>query len=153
MGRFATGVTIVTTHDRLGRPYGVTVNAFTSVSLDPTLVLVCLDQRLSGLKIFLDSRKFGVNILKRDQREISDHFATHGTDRSRWITATGKSGVPLLDRTLAFLECRLAQTFEVGDHVILVGEVLEGDVSDDSAEPLLYFQGRYRDLKQPPRGS
>ncbi len=144
MGAFATGVTVVTTEDGQGRVYGVTVNAFTSLSLEPMLVLVCLDNRLSGLEAFLAGGKFGVNVLAEDQQEVSDHFASPGSDRSHGIERVEGSEVPRLRRSLAVLGCRLVQTHEAGDHTILIGEVLEARRS--KGEPLIFYQGRYRRL-------
>ena len=88
-GCFATGVTVVTTQDREGALYGLTVNSFTSVSLDPPLVLICLDNGLTGLDIFLESGRFAVNILTNDQQDISNHFASRGTDRSQGTLCPG----------------------------------------------------------------
>ena len=92
MGRFATGVTIVTIEDEDGKPYGLTVNSFTSVSMHPPLVLVCLDNQLSGLANFKESGRFGVNILAEDQADLSDYFAQPGTDRSQGHYVKGETG-------------------------------------------------------------
>ncbi len=145
-GSFATGVTVVTTQDREGVPYGLTVNSFTSVSLDPPLVLVCLDNRLTGLDIFLESGRFAVNILTNDQRDISNHFASRGTDRSQGPYAPGRTGVPVVTGSMAWFECETIHNYAGGDHVILVGEVRAAGLGDSEAEPLLFFQGRYRDI-------
>src|SRR5678815_1859780 len=100
MGNFATGITIVTTLDKNGNPYGLTVNSFTSVSLDPVLVLVCLDNRLSGLESFKKSKHFGVNILSDRQEDISRMFAKKDAERPSSIYFEGKLGLPLIRNTL-----------------------------------------------------
>ncbi len=148
MGTFATGVTVVTTLDPSGLPYGVTVNSFTSVSLDPPLVLVCLDNGLSGLGSFLASARFGVHVLSAPQREVSNHFASRGSDRSVGLDSTRPDIPPVVPGALARLECRLAQTYTAGDHTILLGEVESVQISPDADHqgPLLYYRGRYRDL-------
>src|SRR5437773_8286477 len=96
MGNFATGITVVTTREAKGNPYGLTVNAFTSVSLDPVLVLVCLDNRVSGLKAFKDSKHFGVSILSEHQEDVSRIFAKKDSERPESIYFDGKLGLPLL---------------------------------------------------------
>ncbi len=148
MGTFATGVTIVTTRSPEGDPYGVTVNSFTSVSLDPPLVLVCLDDQLSGLEAFLESRLFAVNILSEDQRRLSNHFARKGSDRAQGIDKLGVTGTPILGRALAHLECEVEAVHPGGDHTILVGRVRYAHKnSAPGREPLLFYRGGYRGLK------
>ncbi len=149
MGCFVTGVTIVTTRNQDGKPYGVTVNSFTSVSLRPKLILVCLDNRLSGLEIFKRNGKFGVNILSEDQEDISAYFARKGTNRSRKRYRIGETGVPLLEGTFASLECAIVELYPGGDHSILVGEVKSATVSENpqGKKPLLFFLRGYRRLK------
>ena len=143
MGNFATGITVVTTRDKDGKPYGLTVNSFTSVSLNPVLVLVCLDVRLSGLQSFRDSRHFGVSILSEHQEDVSRMFAKKDAERPTEIFFEGKLGMPLLKNALAIMECQTVKIYEGGDHLIFLGEV-------DNAEniqpdhPLLYFRGKYR---------
>lgn len=144
MGSFATGVTVVTTRGAEG-PYGVTVNSFTSVSLKPPLVLVCLDNRLSGLNIFQLSGNFGVSILSDGQQDISRRFSTRGADRSSELYETGQMGIPLLRDSLARLECRVMAEYPAGDHTILVGKVMTAEVRQRKGErPLVFFRGRYR---------
>jgi 3-hydroxy-9,10-secoandrosta-1,3,5(10)-triene-9,17-dione monooxygenase reductase component len=144
MGNFATGITVVTTKDIEGKPYGLTVNSFTSVSLDPVLVLVCLDNRLSGLKAFKDSKHFGVSILSEHQEDLSRLFAKKDSERAPDIYFEGKVGMPLLRRSLAVMECETVATYPGGDHQIFLGEVLAGEVMDDQSKPLLYFRGKYQ---------
>src|SRR5438477_12293560 len=96
MGNFATGITVVTTVDKSGKPYGLTVNSFTSVSLEPVLVLVCLDVRLSGLQAFKDSKHFGVSMLSEHQEDLSRIFAKKDAERPPAVFFEGKLGIPLL---------------------------------------------------------
>ena len=146
MRRFATGITIVTTVDPRGEPYGVTVNSFTSASLDPLLVLICLDNGLTGFESFRLARFFGVSILSEGQQYLSEYFATRGTDRTRIPYSYGKTGVPLLADSLAGLECEVTDKHPGGDHTIFVGRVVNIDIPTHPVkrEPLLYFGGRYR---------
>src|SRR4026207_322060 len=95
MGNFATGITIVTTRDKAGKPYGLTVNSFTSVSLDPVLVLVCLDNKLSGLQSFTESKHFGVSMLSDVQEDLSRMFAKKDSERPPSIYFEGELGMPL----------------------------------------------------------
>lgn len=149
MGSFATGVTVVTTEDSEQNPYGVTVNSFTSVSLNPPLVLVCLDKGLNGLEAFLESRRFAVNVLAEDQELVSTHCATRGTDRGECVTLQGISGIPVIENPLALIECELRDTFPGGDHLILLGEVIHLALSPSIEEraPLLFYRGRYAGLR------
>jgi flavin reductase (DIM6/NTAB) family NADH-FMN oxidoreductase RutF len=145
MGHFATGVTIITTRDDAGRPFGLTANAFTSLSLDPPLVVICIDRKTETFPHFLTSRCFVVNILAESQQELSACFAKSGGDKFAGLSyATSASGVPILEGTLAHLACKLVETHEGGDHVIHVGEV--EDVVVRGGRPLLFFQGRYQKL-------
>src|SRR6185295_14834132 len=105
MGNWGTGITVVTTKDQNGQPYGLTVNSFTSVSLDPVLVLVCFDNRLSSLQHFKDSRKFGVSILSERQEDLSRLFAKKDSERPSTLYFDGPAGQPLLHNALAYLEC------------------------------------------------
>ena len=146
MGRFATGVTIVTTEDQDGKPYGLTVNSFTSVSMNPPLILVCLDNQLSGLAHFKESGRFGVNILAEGQSDLSDYFALAGTDRSQGHYVTGATGVPLLEGVLARMECQIFTLSPGGDHTIVLGEVKGAEVLQPDKGPLLYHGGRYKSL-------
>src|SRR5215510_10924621 len=123
MGNFATGITVVTTRDANGEPYGLTVNSFTSVSLNPTLVLVCLDNQLSGLQSFKDSKHFGVSILSEHQEDLSRIFAKKDADRPPAIYVDGKLGVPLLRNSIATMECETVKIYEGGDHQIFLGRV------------------------------
>src|SRR5436190_18009544 len=123
MGNLATGITVVTTRDSGGKPYGLTVNAFTSVSLNPLLVLVCLDHRLSGLQAFRESKHFGVSILSEHQEDLSRLFAKKDAERPSSIYFDGKLGLPLLRNSVAVMECETVKIYEGGDHQIFLGQV------------------------------
>ncbi len=145
MGQFATGVTIITTKGADGTPYGLTANAFTSLSLDPPLCIVCVDRRAESFAHFYDSKVFTVNILTRAQEDLSNRFAKSGGDKFTGVdTVPGHHGAPLIAGALAHVECRITDTLEGGDHVIHVGRIEHVDVRD--GDPLLFFQGRYRRL-------
>jgi flavin reductase (DIM6/NTAB) family NADH-FMN oxidoreductase RutF len=145
MGQFATGVTVVTTLDAAGRPLGLTVNAFSSVSLDPVLVLVCIDNRSETHDGFEASRHFGVSILAEGQEEWSRRFAFGGSEK---FTASplleGSTGVPLVPGALAHIECRVHARHPGGDHTIYVGEVVSLEIRP--GRPLLYHASAYRRL-------
>jgi flavin reductase (DIM6/NTAB) family NADH-FMN oxidoreductase RutF len=145
LGNWGSGVAIVSTVDDAGAPYGLTVSSFNSVSLDPPLVLVCLDNRLTGLAHFGKSKKFGVSILAESQEEVSRIFAKRGVERPSSAFATGATGIPLVRDALAGLECAIEATYPGGDHTILLGrvEALSLMAASTGAKPLLYFRGRY----------
>lgn len=152
-GNFATGVTIVTTANE-GRLHGVTANSFTSVSLDPMLLLVCVDKKALGHGELERCGSFGVSLLAADQEDVSNLFAKTGEPepgRLRGDTAFryGASGCPLIEGALAHLECELHAKVEAGDHTIFVGRVLEGSLERTEADPLLYFRGAYRGIAGP----
>ena len=145
MGHFATGVTIITTRGADGTPYGLTANAFTSLSLDPPLCLVCVDRKAESFAHFYDSKVFTVNVLTEEQTDLSTRFAKSGGNKFDGLAyETNACGVPILDGTLAHLECALTETHEAGDHVIHVGQVENFAIR--GGRPLLFFQGRYRQL-------
>jgi len=144
-GRFATGVTIASVLDAQGMPHGLTVSSFTSVSLEPPLVLICLGHAVTCIGLFRASPYFGINILAEDQRPLSERFARKGEDRFNGLAwHPGATGVPLLDRALATIECDVRQRITSGDHDIFVVEMVGMQVSE--GEPLIYFGGRYRKL-------
>ena len=141
-GHFATGVTIVTTLDAAGNPCGFTANSFTSVSIDPPLLLVNIGKSAFGCSVFTASRGFAVNILARDQRELSNRFATAGSDKFAavdWHAA--QTGSPLLDGVVAWFDCSHHEQVDAGDHVILIGRVLQYAYNTDT--PLGYCRGAY----------
>lgn len=147
LSRFASGVTVVTTLTEKGLPHGITVSAFSSLSLDPPLVLICINKQAIAHGALLASGRFAVNVLAADQEHLSRHFATRPTvgDQFRGIsTSTGLSGMPLLDGALASIECTIVRMADGGDHTIFLGQVESSRVSDEP--PLLYFMGEYRRL-------
>jgi flavin reductase (DIM6/NTAB) family NADH-FMN oxidoreductase RutF len=144
-GRFATGVAIASVVDAEGTPHGLTVSSFTSVSLDPPLVLICLGHAVSAIHHFRAASHFGINILAADERALSDRFARKGHDRFdglKWYA--GESGVPLLAGVLAAIECAVHRIVPMGDHDIVVGEMVRAVVHE--GEPLIHFSGGYRKL-------
>jgi flavin reductase (DIM6/NTAB) family NADH-FMN oxidoreductase RutF len=144
-GRFATGVTIASVMDREGTPHGLTVSSFTSVSLDPPLVLICLGHLVTVIDNFRAATHFGINVLSESQRDLSERFARKGYDRFTGVKwHCGEYGAPLLDGVLATIECLVHQRFTSGDHDILVGQMLRADVTE--GEPLIHFASRYRKL-------
>jgi len=149
LGNWASGVTIVATPGTDGRPYGLTVSSFSSLSLDPPLILVCLDNRIGGLRTFMDSKKFGVSVLAEGQEDLSTLFATKDSVRPPELYFTGTTGAPLIKGSLVTMECRTYGMHDGGDHTILLGEVQAGDLgaAKDGAGPLLYCRGKYARLK------
>lgn len=142
LGRFATGVTVVTTLDAAGRPVGLTANSFNSVSLDPPMVLWSLARRSLNLRIFLDAGHFAVNVLAADQRDLSDRFAKPAGDRFAGVDwEAGTAGVPVFPGTVASFECATDSRIDGGDHVIFLGRVARFRHADK--EPLIYHAGRY----------
>jgi flavin reductase (DIM6/NTAB) family NADH-FMN oxidoreductase RutF len=147
MGLFATGVTVITTRDQSGKPYGLTANAVTSLSLVPPLLLICVDRKAETFPHFYDSKIFVLNILAEDQTELSRRFASSGGDKFTGVTChPGRLGTPILDGTLAHIECRIIETLEGGDHVIHIGEVEHAESRD--GRPLIFFRGKYRQLTE-----
>ncbi len=146
-GRFATGVVVAAVLDAGRRPHGLTINSFTSVSLDPPLVLICIDYRAAIFPSFREAPYFGLSILSGEQQDISHRFATRPDDRFDGVEwREGRYPVPLITGALATLECRLDRLLDAGDHGIFLGEALQASVND--GEPLVYYQG-YRKLQRP----
>ncbi len=143
--RFASGVTVVTSADSEGRPHGITVSAFCSVSLEPPLVLICIEKLAGSHASLAESGRFTVNLLSSGQQWISERFASLEPDKFRDVpTATGVSGLPLIAGSLALLECEIRQAVDAGDHSVFIGEVMAA--SADGGDPLVYFLGDYRSL-------
>jgi len=139
--RFASGVVVATANDAAGTPHGITINSFTSVSLQPPLILFCIDCRSRQLSYFVDAKYFGINILCENQRHVSRAFASRTEERFHGLSwHAGKTGVPLLDGVLGSMECKRYQTKEAHR----IGEVLKADCRD--GRPLLYFSSQYRGL-------
>lgn len=146
LGTFATGVTVVTTTGPNGERVGLTANSFTSVSLDPPLLLVCPSRAAGSTEVLAQAGHFAVNVLHIGQQAVSDLFATKGEDRfAQTDCETWDHGVPIIRNSLASFECRKYAEYDGGDHVILVGEVLRVRYAPQR-DPLLYFRGRYRRL-------
>lgn len=145
LGQFATGVTVITACEADGTPRGFTANSFTSVSLDPPLILVCIAHAAASCKVFVDASHFTVNILSENQQDSSGLFATQRADKFESILwATGLNGAPKLDNSLAWFECSHHQAIDAGDHIILIGQITAFDHND--APPLGYFRGSYFSL-------
>jgi flavin reductase (DIM6/NTAB) family NADH-FMN oxidoreductase RutF len=141
LGRFATGVTVITTRTASGKREGLTVNSFAAVSLDPPLVSWSLKRLSPSFASFLDARHFAVNVLSAEQSALCRHFATPSPDKFTDIAcADGLHGAPLLAGCLASFECRTQNTFEGGDHMIFIGRVDRAVHRD--GEPLIFSAGR-----------
>jgi flavin reductase (DIM6/NTAB) family NADH-FMN oxidoreductase RutF len=146
LSRFASGVSVVTTRDGSGRFFGITVSAFCSVSLVPPLVLICIEKITASHFAFAESGAFVVNVLKHSQVDLSERFAAPAPDKFEDIAChQGIEGIPVLNESLATIECRLIGVHDAGDHSIFVGEVETTSASE--GDPLLYFRGRYDTLK------
>ena len=149
VGAFATGVTVVTTRGE-EHAYGMTANAFTSVSLDPPLVLVCVMSQSEGSVHIEQNHCFAVNVLHADQEPLSRYFASRdrpsGRDAFREVAhRTATSGSPILDGAIAYLDCRLHGAHDAGDHQIFIGEVLELGFDPDGT-PLVFHGGSYKPI-------
>jgi len=144
MGHFATGITVVTATLPEGKRFGFTVNAFSSVSLNPPLVLICVVNGGEAEASMAAAEHFAVNILADDQENLSRQFSSRVPDRYEGVQAKpGASGAPLLSGCIGYLECRKAAAHPAGDHTIIVGEVLIAEARDEGL-PLLYFRSGYR---------
>jgi flavin reductase (DIM6/NTAB) family NADH-FMN oxidoreductase RutF len=149
LGRFATGVTVITTRGDDGRDYGMTASAFTSLSLDPPMVLVCIGHEASMYPVISTASHFTVNVLAAEQEALSRRFAAKDPNRFDGVGYTrGKFGPALLDEALAYLECRVSRQVEAGDHTIFIGEVESAIASTGAAKPLLYYRGGYAHLER-----
>lgn len=147
LGRFASGVTIVTARDEAGDDHGMTVSAFCSLSLQPPLVLFCVDHEASMYDLLMSHPPFGVSILSSNQEAYSRRFADPGAERFDGIAYTrGDSGVVLLDNALAHLECRVIDHHDAGDHTIFVADVERAEARH--GRPLLYYRGGYAQLER-----
>ena len=143
LGRFASGVTVVTTRDSEGLLHGLTVSAFSSVSLQPSLILVCIEKTAGSHHAFENGSAFVINILREDQQHISNHFASRIPDKFAGINYhLGIEDLPVLEDALVNLECRQVNTHDAGDHTIYIGEIEKVTVTDGN--PLVYFHGNYR---------
>ncbi|HUA32820.1 MAG TPA: flavin reductase family protein [Candidatus Binataceae bacterium] len=145
MGHFATGVTVITTLRASGELHGLTANAFTSVSLIPPLVLICVDKKAESYPCFEESKVFTVNILASDQEAISRRFAVSGGEKFQGVAyRAGANSAPILEGALAYIECRVTNTIDGGDHTVYLGEVEQAETRE--VKPLLFFRGGYREI-------
>jgi flavin reductase (DIM6/NTAB) family NADH-FMN oxidoreductase RutF len=149
LGHFATGVTVVTVERGPGAVRGMTANSFTSVSLDPLLILICVAKGAAILPILEKNKRFGVSVLKEGHEAISEYFAKGAQTAEaeqrlsihyRWTP----SGIPVLEGTLLQLSCEVMASHLAGDHTIFLGEVVEAEIHE--GRPLLYFGGEYRHM-------
>ncbi|MCL4401145.1 MAG: flavin reductase family protein [Acidobacteria bacterium] len=144
-GQFATGVAIAAVRDVQGAPHGITVNSFTSVSLAPPLILICIAHTAGVLAHFRACEHFAVNVLNEAQQALSEHFARRGEDRFEGVEwEPGATGAPLVGGVLAAIECQRIRTEMAGDHDILIAEVVGARIH--SGRPLVYFGSAYRHL-------
>ena len=140
-GMFSTGITVVTTTDKNKNPIGMTVNSFSSVSLDPPLVLWSIAKKQPSYKSFLEAKGYAVNVLSKEQIKICNHFASpleNKFDNINWKLS--ENGFPLLNHTIAFFDCIKWNDYDGGDHTILVGEATSFDITD--MEPLIFWNGK-----------
>jgi flavin reductase (DIM6/NTAB) family NADH-FMN oxidoreductase RutF len=143
LSQFATGVTVVLTRDAAGAPAGLTVNSFTSVSLDPPLVLICIDLRSDAHDALAQSGIFGVSVLAATQEDVSRRFAWRGPEKFEgFVLEHGETGALLVPGAVAQLECEVVAAHRAGDHTIFVGQIKVLRVSP--GPPLLYHRGTYR---------
>jgi flavin reductase (DIM6/NTAB) family NADH-FMN oxidoreductase RutF len=149
LSQFATGVTVVTVEREPGSVFGMTANAFSSVSMSPMLILVCVEERAKILPHLHKKQKFGVSVLKQGQRAISEYFAQavqHSEAehrlglRYRWTT----EGIPVLEDSVLQLGCSVVAAHVAGDHTIVIGKVEDAEIR--GGEPLLFFRGEYRNI-------
>jgi flavin reductase (DIM6/NTAB) family NADH-FMN oxidoreductase RutF len=149
LGQFATGVAVVTVEREPGAVFGMTANSFTSVSLNPMLILVCVDERAKILPLLHKKKRFGISVLKQGQQAVSEYFAqpeqnAEAEHRLALHYRTTPSGVPVLEGTVLQLSCSVVAAHVAGDHTIVVGKVEDGEIQ--SGEPLLFFRGEYRHI-------
>jgi 3-hydroxy-9,10-secoandrosta-1,3,5(10)-triene-9,17-dione monooxygenase reductase component len=145
LGQFASGITVVTTRDASGQPLGLTVSAFSSVSLVPPLVLVCIDHRSEANRGLRESGRFAVSVLAEGQEEVSRRFAAPGSSKLEGFSfLDGRDGLPLVPGALAHLECRVRSLHDEGDHAVWVGEVRRATARP--GRPLVHHAGGYRRL-------
>lgn len=143
LSHFPTGVAVVTAPAKGQAPVAITVNSFNSVSLDPPLILFSIHRHLYSLEILLQAERFGVSVLRQEQRELSSHFA--GSLGAKWVDVApvqGETGCPLIDACLASFECAPFAVHEGGDHLIIVGRVLRFATAEEG-KPLVFFRGAY----------
>lgn len=152
-GTFATGVTVITMPTKEGA-WGMTANSFSSLSLDPPLILVSVDKSTRTHEHMLAAGVWAVNILAGDQEKVSRIFAMKDQNEERTMVGTphrpGTTGAPIIGGCLSYLECRTYATYEGGDHTIFLGEIEDARIVQPHGQPLLFFKGRYGSLADPP---
>jgi flavin reductase (DIM6/NTAB) family NADH-FMN oxidoreductase RutF len=142
LGAFVTGVTVVSTRQQDGTPRGFTANSFTSVSLDPALVLICIGKSAASYPVFSAAAHFSISILAEDQKQVSSLFASKAADKFEQVAwHPGLTGSPVIDGSAAWFDCETHQVVEAGDHIILIGRVV--DFANTTASPLGYGRGAY----------
>ena len=147
MGRFASGVTVVTAEDADGTDRGMTVSAFASLSLEPPLVVMCIDRTASMYDTLMNGEFFAVNMLASTQEALARRFAATGAQQFEGIGyVKGENGAPVLNDVLAYIECRRVSSSAAGDHGLIVGETLNASQRD--ARPLLYYRGGFAQLER-----
>ena len=147
VAHFATGVTVITTVDDEGQPHSMTANSFTSVCMEPPVVLVCVAHGTNTFGFLEKAGRFGVNILRKEQEELGGYFAKRPDDRQGGVEYSytpGKDGVPYLNDSMVFLACRVVGTHVYGDHTIFLGEVDEVQ-QHESGKPLMFYRSRWYD--------
>lgn len=145
MSHFASGVTVVTT-ELEGKPFGMTVASFSSLSLNPPLVLICIEKIVKTHDAIASSGKFGVSILRSDQQDISSRFASRAEDKFTGIDVRrGTLGLPLIAGALTTIECSVENRLPGGDHTIFIGKVVDAQTTEGN--PLLYFRSGYREMR------
>ena len=147
VAHFATGVTVITTVDDEGRPHSMTANSFTSVCMEPPVVLVCVAHGTNTFGFLEKAGRFGVNILRKEQEELGGYFAKRPEDRQGGVEYSytpGKDGVPYLNDSMVFLACHVVGTHVYGDHTIFLGEVDEVQ-QHESGKPLMFYRSRWYD--------
>ena len=147
VAHFATGVTVITTVDAEGEPHSMTANSFTSVCMEPPVVLVCVAHGTNTFGFLEKAGRFGVNILRKEQEELGGYFAKRPEDRQGGVEYSytpGKDGVPYLNDSMVFLACHVVGTHVYGDHTIFLGEVDEVQ-QHESGKPLMFYRSRWYD--------
>ena len=145
LGSFPTGVTVVSCLDKNKNPLGFTANSFTSVSLDPQLISICIDKESFNIDSFSITKHFAVSVLSEDQQSISTTFATPNEDRFQNVEwRTEDNGSPIIENAVAWFDCNTRQVIDAGDHLILIGEIIAFDSSPRT--PLMYLRGNYVNL-------
>jgi 3-hydroxy-9,10-secoandrosta-1,3,5(10)-triene-9,17-dione monooxygenase reductase component len=148
LGTFATGITVVTAMHENSVPVGITVNSFTSVSLDPPLVLWCLDNEAESYNIFANCKNFAIHVLHQGQEAISQNFATKNSDKFSGLEwETSEFDCPILKDCASYLQCETETSYEGGDHIIILGRVKAMRTNADK-QPLIYHASNYHSLRE-----